>query len=99
MDKKKALSLIKKRTTLVNRLSDRLEASVKEGQEVLLKMVVEDFVDKLDTTDGKIADTIRNKRLIASLDTIFTDYGKEHGLAIASNIVTGVQQIFDYNVA
>lgn len=97
MDKKKAIKLMQKRTEIVTRLSERLEVQVKENEAILLREVLDKFVDNLDTKDGKIANTLRNKRLIASLDKIFQTFGREHGVAIASGIVSGVQEIFQFN--
>lgn len=97
MNKKQALKLIGQRTKLVESLSSRLESSVKTAERALFNMVLDDFVDNLDTKDGVISNTLRNRRLLSSLDNIFQNFGQQYGVAIASGIVQGVEQIFSFN--
>lgn len=97
INRKKAKDLIKKRTDIVNRLAEQLESSVKTSETALLREITEGFIDSLDMADGKIANTIRNKRLIALIDKIFDRFAQDHGLAIATGIVKGIQEIIDFN--
>ena len=97
MKKKKADDLIKKRSTLVNKLSEGLEDKVKETELALFREVVDEFIDKLDRENGKILNNLHNKRMIALFDGVYTSFAEKYGIAIASGIVSGVQQLFDFN--
>lgn len=97
MNKKKALKLFANRTNIVNKIADGLESNVKKSELVLLRLVIDEFIDKLDKKDGKIENSARNRRLIATIDNVFQEFGKSHGVTIASSILEGVQQIFDFN--
>lgn len=97
MDKKKALALINKRTNLVNKLSSALENRVKDSELELFREVLDEFVDKLDRKDGKIENNSRNRQLLQTLDKVFSDFALSNGVAIASSIVKGVSEIFNFN--
>ena len=97
MNKKELAALLKKRTSLVNSIADGLEAKVQENERKLLREVIEGFVDNLDRKDGKIENNNRNRRLIATIDNIFNDFSEKYGIAVSSGIVTGVQELFDFN--
>lgn len=102
MDGKELQKLIRKaagnRTKLVDELLAELEKTVTAAQQKLLNRFLNDFVNKLDVAeDGRIKDTLRNKRLLATVDTIFTQYVKTDGVEIAKTMVDGVKSILDFN--
>lgn len=94
---KKIQSLTVRRTALVDKLIASLEKKVGGGQDALLKMVVEDLIEKLDKDGDIIKNTIRNKRLIGSLDSIFNKFNQTHGLELVKNVAEGVRSIIDFN--
>lgn len=91
------IRLVGKRTTLINRLLSVLEKQVRSGQEQLLKMIVTDLVDNLDRDGDKIKNTLRNKRLVQSIDAIFKRYAKSNGLQTVKTIADGVSSLVDFN--
>lgn len=93
---KKVEGIISKRTDLVDKIIASLEKKVGKAQDVLLKMIVDDLVEKLDRDGDIIKNTIRNKRLIGSLDTIFNKFKRTKGLELVKGIVDGVRDIIDF---
>ena len=88
------------RTKLIDNLLAALEDVVGNAQEDLLQRVVTDWVNKLDTDDtGKIKNTLNNKRLLATIDTVFSSYVKNDGVKIAKEIVDGVRKVVNFNGA
>jgi hypothetical protein len=76
-----------------------LQKEVLNIQGKLLTRFVTDWVDSLDVNEdtGVIKNTLRNKRLLANVDTIFAQYVKTDGVVIAKTMLDGVQQILDFN--
>lgn len=90
--------MMARRTTLVDGLVSVLERQVTADQEVLLRDVVEGFVDKLQVNEaGLIRNTLYNKRLLASIDTIFKKFGSTRGVEFAQLLANGVQQVTQFN--
>lgn len=87
------------RTVLIDLLMGELQKTVKEVQGKLLTRFITDWVDSLDVDEqtGVIKNTLRNKRLLASVDNIFTQYVKTDGVVIAKTMVDGINQILDFN--
>lgn len=98
LNKKKALALFKQRGQLVDKLTDRLSGQVRESEAELFASVLEEFVDKLDVKDGVITNSLRNKRILSNIDRVFSDYAATKGVAIATGVAKGVQQLFDFNM-
>lgn len=96
-DNKGIQKLLSKRTALVEALLSVLERKVKSAQTELLRGVVDGFVDKLELTeDGRVKNTLYNKRLLSTVDNIFTKFGKTQGVEIATTVALGVQSIVDF---
>jgi hypothetical protein len=87
------------RTVLIDLLLAELQKEVLNIQGKLLTRFVTDWVDSLDVNEdtGVIKNTLRNKRLLANVDTIFAQYVKTDGVVIAKTMLDGVQQILDFN--
>ncbi len=86
------------RTKLINDLLDALHSTVADAQKALLQRFIRDWVDKLDTDEnGKIKNTLRNKRMLSTVDAVFSDYVKTEGVVIAKAMVDGINKILDFN--
>lgn len=97
-DDKKIKKLATNRTALINSLLDKLEAKVQAGQRDLLKIVINDFLDKMDRDEnGNIKNTLENKRRFAMFDNVFNRFAKDNGLAVVKSIAEGVGKIVDFN--
>lgn len=103
MDTNKLKKFISKasgdRTKLIDALLSELQARVGVAQRALLERFVNDWVSKLDVDadTGRIKNTLRNKRLLSTVDTVFTAYVKTDGVMVAQAMVAGVKQILDFN--
>lgn len=87
-----------RRTSLIDGLVNVLEKQVEAGQRELLDKTVLQFVDQLDVTDGgRIRNTIKNKRLLQTIDKVFTEWGKTAGVEISKSIVEGLQSTLNFN--
>lgn len=96
-EQKVVKNLMVKRTQLVDGLLSVLERKVNEAEKGLLKQTIEQFMDRLELTgDGKVKNTLFNKRLLANIDTVFTKFGKSDGVEIAKTIASGVQSVVNF---
>lgn len=91
-------SLAKQRTRLIDDIIEVMEKRVANAQDDLLRRIVEDFVEELDHDEtGAIKNTLANKRKIALLDRVYTQYVQESGVQIVKTIVDSVGKIIDFN--
>lgn len=103
MNGKQLKTYIKKaagdRTKLIDSLLGELEKSVSTAQRQLLNRFITEWVEKLDVdeTTGTIKNTLRNKRMLATVDKVFTDFIKTDGVQVAQAMVEGVAKILDFN--
>lgn len=87
-----------RKTSLIDGLVNVLEKQIEAGQRELLEKTVLEFVDQLDTTEGgKIRNTIKNKRLLQTIDKVFNEWGRTAGVEIAKSIVSGLQSVLNFN--
>lgn len=94
----KVTKLANDRTVLIDQLITVLENKVGSAQNALLRSVLSDILDKMDLDDaGNIKNSIGNKRLVALVDNVFSQYAKDHGLDVAAAMVDGVGKITDFN--
>jgi len=93
---KKIDQVMAKRTDLIDKIISSLEKRVDKSQRALLKMIVEDLIENLDRDGDIIKNTIRNKRLITSLDTIFNKFNRTNGLELVKSIADGVRSIINF---
>lgn len=91
-------ALAKQRTQLIDDIIERMEKQVGEAQGDLLRRIVDDFVEKLDQDEnGAIKNTLANKRKIALLDKVYSQYVQETGVQVVKTIVDSVGKIMDFN--
>ena len=86
-----------KRTALMNALLDKLGYQVEINQILLLRAVIDDFLDNLDTKAGVILNSARNKRLLTLFDGVFDKYNKVASVEVIKTIIDGVQSIVNFN--
>lgn len=95
--KDKALKFVGERTKLIERLNARLEQLVGTSQRQLLELIIEEFVDKLDSKDGKITANLKNKRMVALLDNVFNTYSINFAPEVLTSLVGGVGRLLEFN--
>jgi hypothetical protein len=82
----------------IQQITDELDKKFGTLGEQLAKTIISEFVDSLDTEDGNILNTSKNLKLIATIDKIYNTFMQDHGSAIPQQILTGVEQLSNYNV-
>jgi hypothetical protein len=86
------------RTKLVDAIISEMEKQVGKAQQELLRTIVEDFVEKLETDEaGNIKNTLGNKRKLDLLDRVYNQYVQESGVKIVETIVKGVSDVLNFN--
>lgn len=87
------------RTVLIDLLLHELQQKVLDIQGKLLNRFITDWVDQLDVDEetGVIKNTLRNKRLLQNIDSVFAQYVKTDGVVIAKTMMDGISQILDFN--
>lgn len=97
-ESKELRKLMTARGDLISGLLSVLERKVGEAQTDLLEKILEDFVDKLELTEGgRVKNTLYNKRLLQNVDRVFAQFGKTLGVELAAMIAQGVQQVVNFN--
>lgn len=97
-DRKKIKDLSTSRGQVIQALLDKLENKVQAAQRGLLKLVLEDFLDGMETDEaGNIKNTLANKRRFSMFDTVFNRYIKDKGLEVVKTIAEGVGRVADFN--
>lgn len=89
--------LVSDRDDLIQALNDRLDAALSKAQKALLALILQRFVDQLDTEAGNIKNTLRNRRLVALLESTFQEFNASNGLTVVESIVDGVGKIIEFN--
>ncbi|HYH16736.1 MAG TPA: hypothetical protein VD794_16005 [Flavisolibacter sp.] len=91
-------ALITKRSALVELLLNQLDKSVIDTQSELSRVVINDFVDKLDTDEnGNIKNTQANRSRLALFDGIYRRFNQNTGIEVIKTIADGVGQMIDFN--
>ena len=85
------------RTKLVDELIAQLETSVTKAQDKAHRRMLNEFVDKLDVKDGRIQNTAKNRRLLNTVDAVFTQFQTSEGITMLNQVVTGVESILTFN--
>jgi hypothetical protein len=81
----------------IQQITDELDKKFGTLGEELFKVLIESFVDQLETEDGKIVNNSRNLRLIAVIDKIYAQFMQSQGSVIPEQIIAGVSDIGKYN--
>lgn len=85
------------RNKLLSGLQSKLEKAVASAGAAMYEGVIEKIIDKLDKDDaGKIRNNMYNKRLISSIDIVFNAFSNNQGIALANEIVSGAQQVVNF---
>lgn len=71
---KRLKELLSKKQDLINKNTDKLNASIVRLQTYLMDTIIDEIISELDVVDGVIQDTPKNYRLIASLDKVFEGF-------------------------
>lgn len=97
-DRKKVKQLAAQRGKLIQSLLDRLEDRVLASQRQLLKIVLSDFVDKMETDEnGNIKNTLANKRRLSMFENVFNRFARNSGLEVVQGVADGVTRLIDFN--
>lgn len=99
MDSKKALSLTKQRTKLIDGITSKMETLVTNAQRELYSEIVDSVLDKLEKDEnGNIKNTQANKRLLSVIDDVFQEMAATQGVLAASTFVDSIQKVTDFNL-
>lgn len=93
----KIKSLSGERAKLIDKVIKRLDETVTVAQSALLTLIIDQFLDKLDTDGGVILSNEKNKRLLSLLDQTFTTFNKAYGLEVVKEVINSVTQIVNLN--
>ena len=85
------------KTRLIDRLITELERSVEDSQRSLLTKLVNKFANRLDIENGQIVNSVRNKRLLSQVDSVFNSFASLEGLGMLNAVVSGVDKIIESN--
>ena len=98
MNNKEFKDLVKQRDEMITLLNSRFEGTIQEAQGGLLKQFMSKFVDLLQVDEnGNIAPTAYNKNMLLTIDKLFTDYGKQHNVAVLATLLNSVGSVLDFN--
>lgn len=97
MSEKELLKIVKDKTKLIDNIIEGLESKVKTNQSELFRFVIEDFVDQLETEDGRFLNSIKNKRLLALLDETYSKFTNTVSIETIGLMIRGLQKIVDFN--
>lgn len=98
MNKSDLNKFTKRKDKLISKLESNLSKKVKASQRKVLKEVIEEFVEKLDVDEeGRIKNTLKNKRQISNIDRVFSKYSRTSGVEIAKEIVNATNNIAALN--
>lgn len=89
---------IDSRERIITTLLQHLEQTVNKSQQRLFETVQEHFLNTLERNEeGKIAPTLKNRRLLERFDKVFRDYSQTSGANIAVEIAKGANSIMETN--
>lgn len=97
MTEKKLVKLIGQKTELIDKIIEAMESRVAKSQDELFRFVVEEFVDQLETKDGRILNSQKNRRLIAILDEIYAKFTATIAVENIKLMISGIQKVIDFN--
>lgn len=91
--------LIGKRTDMVDDLVAALEKQIGLTQRQLFDSLTEAILDNLDTENGRIKNTARNRQLMAQVDKVFNAMETTSQLDVAKEIVRGTGELLGVNAS
>lgn len=93
----KQTTILQRKTDAINKLSDELQSSVLGSEKKLARLVVRGFVSKLDVANGVIANTAKNKGLVALIDKIYSSFLGTSGQDMIDILTGGVDDMEKLN--
>jgi hypothetical protein len=98
MNKKELKNYTDKRSELIGSLMSSLTNKVKANQRFALEMMLERFVDKLETDEyGKVKNNANNRKLLLEIDEVFKEYQKKKAVETIKVILESVVKIANFN--
>lgn len=90
---KRITELLGRKQELINKNTDKLNATIVRLQYKLLDAIIDQVILELDIVDGVIQDTAKNYRLIASLDKVFEMFSVTQAKTILPQLSKGMEAI------
>lgn len=81
----------------IEKISNELDKAIGTMSQKLTYSLISEFVDQLERDGDIIKNTPANIRLIAQIDSIYKTFMDKNGPKLVNNIVTEVNNIFDFN--
>lgn len=99
MDKlpKNIQDILDKKQDFIDYNRDKLESSVIDMQEKLLKRFIEEILPELDIKEGQILNTSKNLRLIEKLDSLYTDFNQVNQTKIVKSLGESLLSLNNFN--
>lgn len=94
---KRIKDLLDRKQELINRNTDRLNASIVKLQSKLMDGILDDVISELDVMDGVIQDTSNNYRLISALDKVFNAFSLEQAKTLLPELSSSIGAISELN--
>lgn len=92
------LKLAGDRTKLIDLIIEEMEKAVGDAQDGLAERIATEFIDKLDTDEnGRVRNTLANRRKLNLLDKVQAQYAKNEGLDVVKTVVDSVGKVLDFN--
>lgn len=85
------------KTALIAELIAGLESQVSDAQRRLYLNLLTKVFDRLNIKDGRVVNSLKNKRLLSTVDTVFNSFALTDGLAVLNTVVIGVDRIISFN--
>lgn len=94
----KILKAAGNRTKLIDAIIEGMESAVSAAQKDLLDRIIEEYVDKLEKdAGGNVKNNLANRRKLHLIDNVFSRFVEESGIKLAQKIVSGVNDISEFN--
>lgn len=98
MPNKGLKKLIREKIAYLDAIPDEFINQVRGAESPLFDLIVSDFIDLLDTKDGKILKTTANFRLVSAIDKIWVQFQAKHGLALVESHLSSMETIVKNNL-
>jgi len=89
--------IFEEKKKFINQVTKDLDRQVVGLSEQLLKVIIQEFVDKLDRNGDVIMNNSKNLKLIAAIDKVYQKFMGQVGGGIAKRIADGSSRIMGYN--
>lgn len=90
---KRIKELLDRKQDLINKNTDKLNASIVRLQSKLMDSIVDDVILELDVVDGIIQDTPKNYQLLASLDKVFKGFAVDQAKVLLPQLTSATETI------